>query len=251
MTEYSDAFKDAIPSHLKEINCKKGQFDRDNSSCNTISAISEHFKNSYLIRYDIKNSSVPITIPLFEEFCISAIQLSNLYHVVLGKNFICTILKNDILNNTRDSLNVWTNESSGAKTVEEFLRSQIEIHTLNGIESNNGNGVVKFLWVVRSINFIFNFIENIIFVSGEDLYESILDAYNRSLRPYHGFTKYTIAMMAIKLVPNKTELINNLGFSDIETGINALKELIYISRPCISHIDFLLDKYNCNIKHVV
>ncbi|KAH8738748.1 glycolipid transfer protein [Cryptosporidium ryanae] len=249
--EYSKTLKGEILSHLKKITGNKGQINKNNSSCNVVSSISEYFKNSYFVKHDVKNNSMSIPIPLFEEFCNSALQLSNLCQAVFGKSFICTILKNDIINNTRCSLDVWTRESSDSKTVEDFLRSQIEIHTLSGIEENQSSGVIKFLWVVRSINFIFNFIENIIFVSEESLYESILDAYNRSLRPYHGFTKYTIAMMAIKLVPNKTELINNLGFSNIEAGINALKELIFISRPCITHVDFLLQKYNCNFKHIV
>ena len=251
MKECSDKIENLRPTRFKKSSSGKDQDEKKVSNCNKVCVILEHFKKSYLIQSDDKNNSIPIAIPLFEEFCNSAIKLSTLYQAVLGDNFVCKILNSDIVNNTRDSLSAWIKESRDSKTVEEFLKSQIEIHTLNGIESNHGSGVVKFLWVVRSVNFIFNFIENVAFVSEENLYESILDAYNRSLRPYHGFTKHTIAMMAIRLVPSKTKLISNLGFSDIETGINSLREFISISRPCISRINFLMEKYQCNFKHIV
>ncbi|POM85209.1 Glycolipid transfer protein (GLTP) family protein [Cryptosporidium meleagridis] len=209
--------------------------------------ITTAFKNSVIYPETVKNPPVP----LFEQFCKAAVLYSDFYQLALGENFVCNMLRNDIKNNSAQAIEAWKRESSDAKSVEEFLKSQIKIHTLEKISSDPSSAIIKFLWIVRATKFIQCFIENIISTTGEDLHCSARDAYNKSLRPYHGYVKIGIAIMAFKLIPSKTNLILSLGYPDIDSGIIALRKLLYASKPCIDQIIGLIEKYACNFQNKV
>ncbi|KAF7455834.1 glycolipid transfer protein GLTP [Cryptosporidium felis] len=205
------------------------------------------FRKAIVIQDAINN----VPTPLFEEFCLAAIQLSELYPAVLGENYLCRMLKNDMINNASFALEIWKKESPNARSVEEFLLSQLNIHTLDFVKSNQHNAIMKFLWTVRAVNFIHTFIENLTANSGEDTNYSAREAYNKSLRPFHGFVKVGIAIMAFKLIPPKAELIRSLGLPDTDSGLTTLKNLTRASKPCIDQINFLLEKYGCNFRNKV
>ncbi|PPS96849.1 Glycolipid transfer protein (GLTP) [Cryptosporidium hominis] len=212
-----------------------------------LECITTAFRNSVIYSEKVNNPPVP----LFEQFCKAAVLYSDFYQFALGENFVCNLLRNDIKNNSSQAMEAWKRESSDAKSVEEFLNSQIKIHTLDKIRSNPSSAIIKFLWTVRTTNFIQYFIENLISTTGEDLHCSARDAYNKSLRPYHGYVKVGIAIMAFKLVPSKTNLILSLGYLDIDSGITALRKLSSASRPCIDQINALIEKYGCNFQNKV
>ncbi|OII75601.1 glycolipid transfer protein [Cryptosporidium ubiquitum] len=216
-------------------------------SYSNLEYIATAFRNSMAYTETVEK----IPVPLFEQFCKAAVLYSDFYHSALGDNFVCNMLRNDIISNSCDAIEVWKRESPDAKSVEEFLRSQIKIHTLDKIRSNSNSAVIKFLWTVRAANFIQHFIENLISASAEDLHFSARDAYNKSLRPYHGFIKIGIAMMAFKLIPSRTDLILSLGYPDTNSGLEALRELSSVSKPCIEQINVLLEKYGCNFQNKV
>ncbi|KAH8582206.1 glycolipid transfer [Cryptosporidium sp. chipmunk genotype I] len=212
-----------------------------------LECITVAFRNSVMYTETVKKTPVP----LFEQFCRAAVLYSDFYQSALGDNFVCNLLRNDIISNSGQAMEAWKKESCDAKSVEDFLRCQIEIHTLDKIKSNPSSAVIKFLWTVRATNFIQYFIENLISATGEDLRCSARDAYNKSLRPYHGFVKIGIATMAFKLIPSKTNLILSLGYTDVDSGIDALKKLTSASKPCIDQINELIEKYGCNFKNKV
>ncbi|KAJ1608206.1 putative glycolipid transfer protein [Cryptosporidium canis] len=190
-------------------------------------------------------------VPLFEQFCRTAVLYSEFYQSVLGDNYVCKILQNDIINNSSRAMEAWRRESPGSRSVEDFLKSQIQLHTLDKIQSNQNSAVIKFLWTVRATNFIQCFIENLISSPKEDLYSSARDAYNKSLKPYHGFVKSGIAVMAFKTIRPKTEIVLSLGFPDFASAQEALRRLLFVSKPCIDQINILLEKHNCNFQHKV
>lgn len=236
------------PKELKEGD--RSVFQRQNSkleSCSKVECVTMAFKNSVVYTETLRKTPVP----LFEQFCKTAVLYSDLYPSVLGDNFLCKMLKNDIINNSSHAMEVWRRESPGSRSVEDFLRSQTQIHTLDELRSNQNSAVTKFLWTVRATNFIQQFIENLISSSGEDLRSSAVDAYNKSLKPYHGLVKAGIALMAFKIVRPKTEIIVSLGYSDSASGLNALRRLSSASKPCIEQVIALLDKYDCNFQNKV
>lgn len=213
-------------------------------SYSKVECVTRAFKNSVVYAGSLEETR----IPLFEQFCKTAVLYSDFYQYVLGDNFLCKMLKNDIINNSGHAIEAWRRETPSSKSVEDFLRSQIQMHTLNELRSNQNSAVVKFLWTVRTTNFIQQFIENLISSSGEDLRSSAIDAYNKSLKPYHGLVKVGIALMAFKIIRPKTEVIASLGYPDSTSGMDALRRLSSASRPCIDEINALVDKYNCNFQ---
>lgn len=219
----------------------------NSESYSNLEYIATAFRNSMGYTRAVEKTAVP----LFEKFCKAAVLYSDFYHSALGDNFVCNMLRNDIIANSYHAIEVWKRESPDAESVEEFLKSQIKIHTLEEVKLNSNSAINKFLWTVRAANFIQYFIENLISASTEDLHFSARDAYNKSLRPYHGFIKAGIAMMAFKLIPSKTDLILSLGYPDTASGLEALKGLLLASKPCIDQINVLLEKYGCNFQDKV
>ncbi|OII77824.1 hypothetical protein cand_013400 [Cryptosporidium andersoni] len=222
--------------------CECDPLGRNSEGCKYTAELAYNFSMAYSITGD-KDSNI---IPLMEGICTAALSVVSLYPKILGENFICTILKDDLIGSSSASLKLWQQDCPETRTVEEFLIREIDIHGLEELRSNRSSAVVKFLWMIRALNFIFKFLENTVTGNSDNLFSAATNAYTTALKPYHGFMKAGIVNLALQLCPSRIKFMGALGFQDMDVALDICRRLIQVSKPCIEQVNCLLIKYNCN-----
>ncbi|XP_037809592.1 glycolipid transfer protein [Lucilia sericata] len=107
------------------------------------------------------------------------------------------------------------------------------------------------LWLKRGLQLICTFFENIFHdkESTEVVKKHLLDAYEKTLKPYHGFIVQSTIKIMYSWVPTRSQLIGNGPQHD--ENIKVLETFLPTMRAHLDRIDNLLKKYDLDDKSKV
>ncbi|XP_067640191.1 glycolipid transfer protein isoform X2 [Eurosta solidaginis] len=100
------------------------------------------------------------------------------------------------------------------------------------------------LWLKRGLQLICIFFENIFYdTQGTDTLKLHLqNAYERTLKPYHGFIVQSTVKIIYSWVPTRSQLIGQGEAHD--ENVHVLEKYLEVMRGHLDHIDQLLKRYN-------
>ncbi|XP_004535249.1 glycolipid transfer protein [Ceratitis capitata] len=103
------------------------------------------------------------------------------------------------------------------------------------------------LWLKRGLQLIYTFFENIFYDAqgAEVLKPHLQNAYERTLKPYHGFIVQGTIKLIYSWVPTRSQLIGK-GEAHAE-NLQVLEKFLPTMREYLNRIDLLLKKYNLDV----
>ncbi|XP_037938836.1 pleckstrin homology domain-containing family A member 8 isoform X2 [Teleopsis dalmanni] len=121
----------------------------------------------------------------------------------------------------------------------EYLEDMITLNV--NVDNFAANAL---LWLKRGLQLICKFFENIFHdkQNTESLKHHLQNAYENTLKPYHGFLVQSTVKIIYSWVPSRTQLIGNGAAHD--ENLEVLEIFLPIMRKHLNRIDILLKKYN-------
>ncbi|KAI9201530.1 hypothetical protein LWI28_024908 [Acer negundo] len=124
----------------------------------------------------------------------------------------------------------------------------VEMLKKEGSEGNARKGPScskAFVWLTRSMDFTVALLERLSKDPGQKMEEAVEDAYNVTLKPWHGWISSAAFKVALKLVPDNVTFMNFLLAKDetYDTLKEEIQTLISLLEPFLEDIHSILRSY--------
>ncbi|KAD6119395.1 hypothetical protein E3N88_10666 [Mikania micrantha] len=125
--------------------------------------------------------------------------------------------------------------------VVEILKKEANEGTSKKVTSSSK----AFLWLTRSLNFTVNLLELIEKNTKVDMEQAVEEAYESTLKPWHGWISSTAYRVARKLIPDNKTMIEILvsESKDEETLKHDIKTFTTLLIPLLDEIRSILETY--------
>ncbi|VWU50780.1 glycolipid transfer protein, putative [Hepatocystis sp. ex Piliocolobus tephrosceles] len=186
---------------------------------------------------------------------ISVLKLCNLceaiypiYSNVFGKGFISNYLMKDLQTSSEKVLKAIEKVPEETKYVSMLYEYNIKKYeSIEKLKKDLSNGIVSFLWMKRSIEFIVTFLEKCYITNySSDVKSCATEAYNEVLKKYHGCITSKFVKLVLNLTPSREKLTKGLGLSSEEEAKRVIAQCIFVAKPMINDISKTIELHNCN-----
>ncbi|KAI4839394.1 glycolipid transfer protein [Plasmodium brasilianum] len=171
-----------------------------------------------------------------------------IYKKIFGDGFIADMLIKDLKNSSlkvQKAIENFPNETKYVSMMYSYnLKKYQSIHKL---KRDLNNGIINFLWMKRTIEFIVIFLEKCYITNySSKLSACAMDAYDEVLKSYHGYMTRNIVKLALKLSPSREVLTERLQLGSNEQTKLVLQKCLSIAKPLIDDISKIIERNNCN-----
>ncbi|KAK9073121.1 hypothetical protein SSX86_007444 [Deinandra increscens subsp. villosa] len=152
------------------------------------------------------------------------------------------VLRQDISRNIQRLEKVHESDPKVYSNVVEILKKESKEGTSRKVASSSK----AFLWLTRCLDFTVNLLELIGKDNGVDMEKAVEEAYESTLKPWHGWISSTAYRVARKLVPDNKTMIEILvsESKDEETLKDDIKTFTTLLIPLLDEIHSILGTYN-------
>ncbi|KAJ4783200.1 Glycolipid transfer family protein [Rhynchospora pubera] len=157
----------------------------------------------------------------------------------IGPTFL--VLRHDIQQNIQRIEDFNANDKSRSSSLTEIILKETDDGTVRKANSCTR----ALIWLTRSINFTVALLQTLINSPNLTLEETVEDAYNNTLKPWHGWISTAASKVALKLIPEREYFISLLlgkckDFEDLKEDI---RNMISMLQPPLDEINSLLAKH--------
>ncbi|XP_076943285.1 glycolipid transfer protein 3-like [Bidens hawaiensis] len=151
------------------------------------------------------------------------------------------VLRQDISRNIQRLEKMQESDPKLYSNVVEILKK--EAH--EGMSRKVTSSSKAFLWLTRSLDFTMNLLELIEKDNAVDMQHAVEEAYESTLKPWHGWISSTAYRVALKLVPDNKAIIEILlsEAKDEETLKDDLKTFTALLIPLLDDIHSILVRF--------
>ncbi|KAL8225595.1 hypothetical protein R6Q57_018152 [Mikania cordata] len=151
------------------------------------------------------------------------------------------VLREDINRNIQRLEKMQESDPKLYSNVVEILKKEANEGTSKKVTSSSK----AFLWLARSLNFTVNLLELIEKNTKVDMVQAVEEAYESTLKPWHGWISSTAYRVARKLVPDNKTMIEILvsESKDEETLKHDIKTFTTLLIPLLDEIRSILETY--------
>ncbi|KAK1427171.1 hypothetical protein QVD17_15854 [Tagetes erecta] len=151
------------------------------------------------------------------------------------------VLRQDINRNIQRLEKMHESDPKLYTNVVEMLKKEANEGTSRKVTSSSK----AFLWLTRSLDFAANLLEQIEKDTSVDMQQAVEEAYESTLKPWHGWISSTAYRVALKLVPDNKTMIDILTSEakDEETLKNDIKTFMTLLTPLLHDIHSILETY--------
>ncbi|KAF4359875.1 hypothetical protein F8388_001429 [Cannabis sativa] len=167
------------------------------------------------------------------------ISLCNLLLLLLDKiGPTMAVLRQDIHQNIQRLEMVHETDSSTYSNLVEILKKEVA----QGNAKKPNSCTRALLWLTRSLDFSVELLQKYSIFCDENMNQIVEDAYNITLKPWHGWISSTAVKVALKLVPgHKTFLkaVMEINDENPEDSLRVTQELdtfVSLLKPLLQHI---------------
>ncbi|KAJ4802276.1 Glycolipid transfer family protein [Rhynchospora pubera] len=157
----------------------------------------------------------------------------------IGPTFL--VLRHDIQKNIQRIEDFNANDKSRSSSLTEIILKETDDGTVRKANSCTR----ALIWLTRSINFTVALLETLINSPNLTLEETVKDAYNNTLKPWHGWISTAACKVALKLIPEREYFISLLlgkckDFEDLKEDIRNMMSML---QPPLDEMNSLLAKH--------
>ncbi|CAG9480501.1 glycolipid transfer protein, putative [Plasmodium vivax] len=176
-----------------------------------------------------------------------------IYKKIFGDGFIANLLIKDLKNSTSKVQKAVEKIPEEVKYVSTMYSHNLKKYpNLQKLKNDTDNGIVDFLWMKRTIEFIVIFLEKCYVTNcTSKLNVCARDAYDQVLKAYHGFATGKVVTLALKLSPSREALTERLQFESNEQAKAHLQGCLSIAKLLISDISKTIEQSGCNFEDKV
>ncbi|KAI3685520.1 hypothetical protein L6452_34768 [Arctium lappa] len=151
------------------------------------------------------------------------------------------VLRQDIHRNILRLEKMQESDPTLYSNVVEILKKEAS----EGISRKVTSSSKAFLWLTRSLDFTVNILELIEKDVDVNMEHAVEEAYEATLKPWHGWISSTAYRVALKLVPDNKTLIDILKseVEDRETFKKEIKTFTSLLLPLLDEIHSILETY--------
>ncbi|KAL8261396.1 hypothetical protein R6Q59_025445 [Mikania micrantha] len=151
------------------------------------------------------------------------------------------VLRQDINRNIQRLEKMQESDPKLYSNVVEILKKEANEGTSKKVTSSSK----AFLWLTRSLNFTVNLLELIEKNTKVDMEQAVEEAYESTLKPWHGWISSTAYRVARKLIPDNKTMIEILvsESKDEETLKHDIKTFTTLLIPLLDEIRSILETY--------
>ncbi|XP_028786318.1 glycolipid transfer protein 2-like [Neltuma alba] len=155
-----------------------------------------------------------------------------------------TVLRQDVQQNIKRLEMVLESNSSLSSNLVEILKTE----TREGNAKKGASCSKAFVWLTRSLDFASALLLTLSRDSGINMEEAVQEAYNITLKPWHGWISSAAFRVALKLVPDSKSFIDLLKANDesYDTQTEKIKILVSLLAPFLEGIHCILKAYDLN-----
>ncbi|KAJ3691655.1 hypothetical protein LUZ61_020819 [Rhynchospora tenuis] len=151
------------------------------------------------------------------------------------------VLRQDIHQNIQRIEDFNAKDKSRSSSLIEIIVKETDEGTIRKANSCTR----ALIWLTRSINFTVALLGTLINSPDLTLEEAVEDAYNGTLKPWHGWISSAACKVALKLIPEREYFISLLmgkceDFEDLKEDI---RNLISMLQPPLDEMNYLLAKH--------
>lgn len=125
------------------------------------------------------------------------------------------LVKSDIGGNITRLDSRYSSDTSSYYQLYDIVRKEIQDNTARN-PSSCTNGL---LWLTRAMDFLVALFQNLLAHPEWTMSQAALDAYNMTLKKWHGWIASSAFTVALKLIPDRNRFMATLGEGDLEVDI--------------------------------
>ncbi|SPJ10232.1 glycolipid transfer protein, putative [Plasmodium sp. DRC-Itaito] len=176
-----------------------------------------------------------------------------IFNKIFGNGFLGDTLKKDLKNSSSQVQRAIEKFPEETKYVSMLYSYNInKYENMQKLKRDLDNGIISFLWMKRTLDFIITFLEKCYITYNETkLSICAQEAYNEVLKKYHGFITTKIVKLCLKLSPTKEILTKKLGFENHQQASTVLEKCLSITKPLVRDISVTIERFKCDFEEKI
>lgn len=171
------------------------------------------------------------------------------YDILFG-GIVAGQLKGDIVGST-NTVKAAVERLGGPSTLTALVQAELEAHGADIKKCKfKESGIIGLLWLNRAVMFITTFCANLN-AGAETSKAAAVSAYEKILKPYHGWIAGGVVTMAMGMCPTIEDLYVKLEIADPEVRQEKLGGFLKLMEPLYSEILTLLEAHKANFPDTV
>ncbi|CDU17560.1 hypothetical protein YYC_02610 [Plasmodium yoelii 17X] len=171
-----------------------------------------------------------------------------IYKKIFGDGFVADLLIKDLKNLTckvQKAVERFPEETKYVSMLYTYNLNKYE--SIDKLKTDADNGIINFLWMKRTIEFIVVFLEKCYVTNySSKLNICAMQAYDEVLKKYHGCITSNIVKLALKLSPSRDKLTERLGLGSNERAQMILHKYLLIAKSIVNDLSRTIELNNCN-----
>lgn len=159
----------------------------------------------------VKSSSGEMLTKPFLDVCRIVLPVIDKFGAAMA------LVKTDIGGNITRLDTRYLTDPSFYRLLYNIIRKEIEEKTARN-SSSCANGL---LWLTRAMDFLVALFQNLIDNPDWTMNRAATEAYNLTLKKWHGWIASSAFTVALKLIPDRTKFMSTVGEGDLEVDIKA------------------------------